>query len=72
MNDSKETVIATCIRNGKQLTLTKTETGMYSIWHEPAPFEDGENCMGASWGDLFDTYEEAQMLYEQLAGGKHE
>lgn len=72
MNDSKETVIATCIRNGKQFTFTKTENGMYGIWHEPAPAEDGERYMGASWGDLFDTYEEAQQMYERLAGGKNE
>ena len=71
MNDSKETVIATCIRNGKQLTLTKTETGMYSIWHEPAPSDDGESHM-VTWIYMFDTYEEAGMLYGQLAGGKHE
>lgn len=72
MNDNEETVYASCVRGTTQLTLTKTVNGKYSIWHAPAPAEDGECYMGASWSDLFDTEEEASLAYEKLTGGKHE
>lgn len=71
MNDNKENIYACCVHGATQLTMTKTVNGKYIVWREPVPSDDGESHM-VTWIYQFDTCEEAQMLYEQLAGGKHE
>lgn len=66
-----EEIIATCVHGATKLTFAKIGHNKYSVWREPVPSDDGESYM-VTWIYMFDTYEEAGMLYGQLAGGKHE